>query len=403
VKRIAYLVNQYPAISHTFVRREILALERRGFSVSRFSVRRSKSQLIDPLDQEEEKRTTLILQPAKCLKALLQQMVTKPGATLRAVRVMWGLKQRAGGGILRHFAYLAEAALLSQRLAVEKISHVHAHFGTNPATVAWLAKELGLSSFSFTVHGPEEFDRPERESIPEKIAAADFVVAISSFGKSQLQRWCEFRAWSKIHVVHCGLDEAFLAAATAPVPDVRQLVCIGRLAEQKGHFVLIQAADILRQRSVACRFVLVGDGDFRAGLEREIRKRDLSEYFQFVGWQTESQVRQWLVDSRAMVLPSFAEGLPMVIMEAMALGRPVISTYVAGIPELLKPGQAGWLVPAGDAVAMADAVESLLATPCAELTLMGAAGQERVKARHNIDTEAAKLAAVLEHMPGGNA
>lgn len=399
MKRLAYLVNQYPAISHTFVRREILALERRGYSVARFSVRQSRSELIDPLDQAEQQRTTLILQPAKCVAAFLGMVIGRPSRVARAFAVAWGLKRRAGGGLLRHLAYLLEAAFLVRELERQSIDHIHAHFGTNPATVAWLAKVLGIRSFSFTVHGPEEFDRPERESIPEKIAAADFVVAISSFGKSQLQRWCSFQLWHKIHVVHCGLDQDFLAAPTTHVPDVNQFVCIGRLAEQKGHFVLIQAAERLQRRQVRCRFVLVGDGDFRPGLEREIQSRSLADYFHFAGWQTESQVRQWLVDSRAMVLPSFAEGLPMVIMEAMALGRPVVSTYVAGIPELVQPGQAGWLVPAGDAQALADTIEQVLTTPCPALTQLGAAGQQRVQQRHNIDTEAGKLAHVIELLP----
>ncbi|MCA9171638.1 MAG: glycosyltransferase family 4 protein [Planctomycetales bacterium] len=393
--RLAYLINQYPAISHTFVRREIRALEALGHEVVRFSIRPSRDAIIDPEDQKEAAQTTVVLQTTRCITALAQRAMRHPLRTAAAAITLARLGRRAGGGVVRHLAYLAEAAHLVEAMQAQQVTHLHAHFGTNSATVALLAEKLGGPSFSFTVHGPEEFDRPERESLAEKIGAARFVAAISSFGKSQLQRWCAYSEWSKIRVVHCGLDASFLEQPTSPVPDVPQLVCVGRLAEQKGHFVLLQAARSLAERGVQFQIVCVGDGDFRSRLESYIRKHDLAEYIRLVGWQKEAEVQQWLKQSRAMVLPSFAEGLPVVIMEALAMGRPVISTYVAGIPELIVPGENGWLVPAGDPDALANAVAACLATAPDTLTQMGQAGQRRVRERHNITTEAGKLAEAL--------
>jgi colanic acid/amylovoran biosynthesis glycosyltransferase len=270
--------------------------------------------------------------------------------------------------------------------------HIHAHFGTNPSEIAMLVHVLSGIPYSFTVHGPEEFDRPQFLKLKQKIEQSKFVVAISSFGRSQLQRWVDFAQWPKIKVVHCGLEPSFYQTAAVQTQFSNKLVCVGRLCEQKGQLLLVEAAKRLAEQGIDFELILAGDGELRQPIEALISEYQLSQRIKITGWISSEQVRDYMLDARAMVLPSFAEGLPVVIMEAMSLKRPVISTYIAGIPELVEPQKSGWLVPAGDVDLLADAMKSaLLATPD-RLLEMGEAAFLKVTERHHIDTEAKKLA-----------
>jgi glycosyltransferase involved in cell wall biosynthesis len=272
---------------------------------------------------------------------------------------------------------------------------LHAHFGTNPAAVALLCRVLGGPTYSFTVHGPEEFDHPSELSLGAKIESAAFVVAISDFGRSQLYRWCAPADWPKIHVVRCGVDDAFLRTHPEP-PQGHRLVCVGRLCEQKGQFLLLQAVGRLVQERVPVELILAGDGPLRPSLEGEIDRLGLRNTVRMTGWLTNAQVREEMRQARAVVLPSFAEGLPVVLMEALALGRPVITTYVAGIPELVEHGIHGWLVPAGSLDALTDALRQALQAPRSALKALGTAGAARVAEQHIAGREAGKLATLFQ-------
>jgi glycosyltransferase involved in cell wall biosynthesis len=251
---------------------------------------------------------------------------------------------------------------------------------------------MGGAEYSFTVHGPEEFDKPEFIHLAEKIKYSRFTVAISSFGKSQLSRLVDHEHWGKIKIVHCGLDSTFLDnSGFHKVTNTRQFVCVGRLCEQKGQILLIDAMAKLHKAGVDCHLVLAGDGEMRNVIEQRIKELNLEELVTITGWVTSEEVKQLLLDSRAMVLPSFAEGLPVVIMEAMALHRPVISTYIAGIPELVVNGENGYLVPAGDVNALASAMKVALETSETQTQSMSNAAYQAVKQQHDINTEAAKL------------
>lgn len=394
---VAYLVNQYPKVSHSFIRREILSVEAWGIPVSRFAIRSCASELVDEGDKSELQKTRIILEIGivGLILGLLQVAITRPiqfVSTLKlTIQVGWGSER----GILLHLAYLAEACVLLRWFREVKIAHVHAHFGTNSTTVPMLCNALGGPAYSFTVHGPEEFDKVGAIALAEKIKRAAFVVAVSSFGKSQLYRWCSLEQWSKIHIVHCGVDQTFLPQSPIPVPDCSQLVCIGRLSEQKGHLLLIEAAGLLAADGLSFKIVLVGDGELRPEIETMIARLGLEDKVEITGWLSNAQVQQQILAARAVVLPSFAEGLPVVIMEALALSRPVISTYVAGIPELVEPGVCGWLVPAGSVTALTEAMRTALQVSVDQLQQMGQAGRERVAKHHDVKTEAAKLAALF--------
>lgn len=390
---VAYLVNQYPKVSHSFIRREILSLEAHGIRVERFAIRDCGSELVDELDIAELQKTVVLLKQGALTFALsmLHTALTRPLRFLAAFNLALKVGRRSERGLLLHLVYLVEACVLRQRLAAVDAKHVHVHFGTNSTTVAMLCQALGGPAYSFTVHGPEEFDKVEAIALPEKIRRAKFVIAISSFGKSQLYRWSAIEDWAKIHVVHCGIDQDFQTGFTA-VPEIPQLVCVGRLSAQKGHLLLMEAARLLAQEGRAFKLILVGDGELRSQVEHRIQAYGLADHIEITGWASNADVRNYLIASRAMVLPSFAEGLPVVIMESLALGRPVLTTYIAGIPELVEPGVCGWLIPAGDVQRLAAGMREVLELSPAELNGMGKVGMERVAQNHNVMIEAQKLA-----------
>jgi glycosyltransferase involved in cell wall biosynthesis/GT2 family glycosyltransferase len=399
--RIAYLVNQYPHVSHSFIRREIRAVEELGAEVLRVSIRRPDVKLVDPGDIEEQARTRILLGGglAGLVSACAWTALTHPVRWLRSAALAWRLGRRSGR-LLRAAVYFAEACLLVRWLRRERIEHLHAHFGTNPADVAALARALGGPSFSFTVHGPEEFDRPDAIALGEKIARAAFVVAISSFGRSQLFRWCRAADWPKVRVVRCGVDAAFLDGGPLPPSAEPRLVCVARLAEQKGQLVLVDAAARLAARGIGFQLVLAGDGPMRPQIEAAIAAHGLGDRVRITGWLSNDAVRREMVAARFVVLPSFAEGLPVVLMEALAVGRPVITTYVAGIPELVRAGVNGWLVPAGDPVALAEALAGALSAGPEQLAEMGRAGASAVAAAHDVRVEAKKLLAHFNEATG---
>ncbi len=221
------------------------------------------------------------------------------------------------------------------------------------------------------------------------------MVAISHFTRSQLCRWTATADWPRIHVVRCGLDDVFLGTPGVPVPARPRLVSVGRLAEQKGQLLLVEAAHRLRERVPDFELVIVGDGPLRGELERLIDRYGLADRVRITGFLDNRTVRRELQAARALVLPSFAEGLPVVIMEALALGRPVIATYIAGIPELVEPGRNGWLVPAGAVEPLVEAMAEALTADPQDLDRLGHAGAARAATQHDAAAEAGKLAGLL--------
>ena len=395
--KIAYFINQYPKVSHSFIRREILALERLGFDVQRIALRGWDAEVVDEADRQERDRTRYVLRSGipGLLFAVVRMLITRPLNFFKALALAFSCARRADRSLPYHLIYLAEACRMVPWMNAFGASHVHAHFGTNSTEVVMLARMLGGPSYSFTVHGPEEFDKPEFIKLREKVRDAAFVVAISSYGRSQLYRWIDYDDWHKVKVVHCGLENAFHQVPAVPIPEAPRVVCVGRLCEQKGQLLLVNAISKLRKRGVAIELVLAGDGEMRGEIEACIEELKLQDCVSITGWISSDQVRDHILNARALVLPSFAEGLPVVIMESMALRRPVLTTYVAGIPELVRPGEGGWLFPAGDIDALAAALDEFLAVPHEMLERMGESAHVRVLKNHSIDVEAGKLAQLI--------
>lgn len=391
--RVAYLVNLYPAVSHTFIRREILALERAGVHVERIALRGWEDPLPDTADLQERAATRYALRGGllPLLGAAARRLASSPVRFFGALSLALRLSHRAFRPWPYHLGFLAEASRILPWLRSTGIQHVHVHFGTNAVEVAMLVERLGGPGYSFTVHGPEEFDKPDWHKLRSKVSGARFVVAISSFARSQLYRWAEPRDWNKIEVVRCGLDVKFRDAVPTPPSGAPRLICVGRICEQKGQLLLVEAAAQVLKSGRALELTLAGDGEMRAEVEARIAALGISEHVRITGWISSDRVREELVAARALVLPSFAEGLPVVLMEAMALARPVLTTYVAGIPELVRDGTDGWLFPAGDVQAIVEAIQACLDASPDQLMAMGTSARSRVLERHHVDVEADKL------------
>ncbi|MEA2422457.1 MAG: colanic acid/amylovoran biosynthesis glycosyltransferase, partial [Thermoleophilaceae bacterium] len=354
---LAYLTGIYARASDSFVRGEVRELRALGHTVHTFSIRRpAESELVTGEIRAEHDRTHYVVAagPRTLLGSALRMALRRPlrmaRAAVLAARIGWpGAKGR-----LWPFAYLVEAAYLAERLEELGVQHLHDHIAEGSAAVAMLASELTGIGWSFTVHGPGEFDRAATLALGEKVARARFVAAISDYARAQVLRWARPRDWPRVHVVRCGVDGAFLAGRAGGDPPGRRLVCVGRLDEQKGHPVLLRAAALVAAGGVDFELVLVGDGPLRGELEATVERLGLRDRVRLAGWASGDAVRDLMAGSRALVLASFAEGLPVVIMESLALGRPVIATDVGAVSELVVTGETGWLVAPGSEEALAE-------------------------------------------------
>lgn len=393
--KLAYLMNAYPMTSTTFIRREIEAHERAGFAVDRFAIRPWGAELVDPLDIAEAKRVTYLLGQGthRLMSGFLAELIVNPLGMARALWSTGCLLCKSRSQHWKNFAYLLEAVALKRKAIESGVDHIHTHFSTNSAAVAMLSRRLGGPKYSVTVHGPDELYELKENAVELKLRYADCFVAITNYCRDILNDFSNDRFAGKIHVVHCGLDMRDFANSTE-VPDTQDLICVGRLCEAKSQTLLVQAMATIVKNHPKVRLVLIGDGDTREEIESLIRFHSLDYYVELAGWKSNADVRKALTAARALVLPSLAEGLPIVIMESLALGRPVLSTKIAGIPELVDEN-CGWLVTPGDLGDLIAGLNVLLSVKPEELTEMAKIGRERVLAAHDQDQTAAQLRAVF--------
>ena len=374
-------------------------MERLGWEVTRVAIRGWDQTLVDPADLAERERTHFLLRAGALplAGALLRHALRRPVSLAAAVRLAWCMARRSDRPWPAHVAYLAEAGLLVDRMRERGVTHVHAHFATNPAEVAMLASVLGGVSYSFTAHGSDIMDKPQQVALDITVDRASFVAAVCSFGRNQVYRWIPHELWPRVQVVRCGLESGY--GAESPPIDVHsrpRLVCVGRLSKEKGQLLLLDAARLLRERGEPVPdLVLAGDGPMRSELEALVRRYRLEDVVRFAGWLSASQVEHEIQQARALVVPSLSEGLPVVIMEAMACGRPVIAPYLAGIPELVTEGQTGWLYPASSAGQLAEAMTRCANATTLEMADMGRLARERVWRLHDIDRSAEALESML--------
>jgi glycosyltransferase involved in cell wall biosynthesis len=399
LRTIGYLTSQYARVGDTFIRREVAQLRALGLAVHTYSIRKAdEGEMISDEIRREQERTTYLFEGGirQLVFAGLRTAAVRPRAFLAAaVSACRSVPSEVSGRWMRRVIYLLEAAALAEHVDAQGIEHLHNHIGENSAVVAMLCSILTGVPYSLTIHGPGEFDRPTLLALDQKIERAAFVAAITEFTRSQLYRWANYADWQKIHVVRLGVNAKFLERGPAPIPTAPRLVNIGRIVEQKGQAILVQAAALLRDRGIEFEIEIVGDGPMRGEVERLIGEFGLEDRVRVAGYKNDDGVLESLLAARALVMPSFAEGLPVVFFEAMALGRPVVTTAIAGHPELVEPGKTGWLVPAGAVEPLADAMAEVLRSEPFELERMGRAGAARVAERHDPVASAKHLAALF--------
>ena len=386
--RLAYMTGEYFRVSHTFIRREAAYLRSVGHHVQVISVRRPRDgENLGP-EGEGEKKTAIFLLPASPISLAIAHFAEMARSPRRYFSAM-GLAWRTRVSCVRFVAYFAEAAILARVMRRENLSHLHNHFSSSSCSVAMIAAEMGGFTFSFTVHGPAEFFEASTWGLGEKVKRALFVNCISYFCRSQVMVFAPAEDWAKLRVVHCGVDMSQFEFSEKPAAG-KNLLFVGRLAAAKGLPVLLEAMRELPEATLT----LAGDGPDRGLLERMARELGMESRVRFLGYQTPQQVRELLNFSDLFVMSSFAEGVPVVLMEAMACGLPVVATRIAGIPELVIDGENGLLVTPGDVKVTAEAIARLLAD--AEMRKrMGAAGRKMVEREFNLNLEGAWLNRIL--------
>jgi len=390
--KVGYLLNTYPITSTTFIRREMEALEQMGLEIKRYAVRHWGGTLVDPLDQAEIARTHYLL-TGNLLQLVLSffiVLITNPLGFARGFALWLQVFFNYGHFSVKHFAYFLQATSFYRLTKRDQLDHVHVHFSTNATTVAMIAKVMGGASYSFTAHGPDEFVDPTSASMHLKVKHAAFIAAISNYCCVQLVRFSSYDFWDKIHIIHCGLHVDEFEPDFAFDDENQSLICVGRLCPQKAQLLFPPAIAKLKQAFPKLHVHFIGDGESRQALEESIKAYDIADMVTLHGWKANSEVREMVKQNRALLLPSFAEGLPVVIMESLALGRPVISTYIAGIPELVDEG-CGWMIPAGSIDHIADAIRDCLNTTSTDLATKGREGRLRVEQAHNLKTIAPQL------------
>jgi colanic acid/amylovoran biosynthesis glycosyltransferase len=398
--RLGYLVSRYPAVSHTFILREVLELRKLGFCIETASINRPdrKWSELPRVEQLEAQSTVCIKDEGmlRAMSAMLRLFSRRPRSFFRALLFSMGLGNGSAREIVTSIFYFAEAALLGDWLERRRLKHLHVHFANAASTVAMIAARAYPITFSLTVHGPDEFYEVDRHALRQKMESALFVCCIGSYARSQLMKVSDPSAWPKYRLAPLGVDPAeFRVGPLRRNPPRWEILCVGRLTPAKGQMILLQALKTLlaEGRSFHCRFV--GDGPDRAMLTRFAARELPAETVTFQGSVNADRIHDYLGRADIFVLPSFAEGVPVSLMEAMSMEIPCVSTIVAGIPELIRHGIDGLLVSPSDEIELASAVALLMDDEDLRRSL-GAAGRERVIARYNLQDNVRALAEIMK-------
>lgn len=405
---VAYLVSRYPTLSMIFVLREVLALRRRGFRIDTASINppdRPPDQLTED-ERNEAARTYCI----KCdgaggaLAAHAAGFVRNFAGYWRGVALALRLARLDLRRLGLNLAYFTEALMVGRWMRKKSHTHLHVHLASQAASVGLFTERIFRCGYSLSVHGPDEFADAQGHSLADKIAAARFLVCISSYTRSQLMNLAPYEHWSKMFVVRLGVDGALFAPASpgltadtgsnAEGAKAVEILCVGRLTPAKGQHLLIDAVDRLILSGRKVRLRLVGGGPDEASLRGCAARIASPELVLFEGAVNQDRIRSLYAQADLFCLPSFAEGLPVVLMESMAMGVPCVSTLIAGIPELIRNEVDGLLVPASDLDALTDALARLVDSPELRARL-AASARARVIESYDLERNVAALGDVF--------
>ncbi|MBK8598552.1 MAG: glycosyltransferase [Holophagales bacterium] len=402
--RLAYLVSRYPAISHTFILREVLALRARGFEISVASINdpdRPDAGLT--AEERAEAASTYYVKRhgvPGAFGAFLSALFTRPAGFFRGLASAVRLGGTDPKALAKQLAYFVEALMVGRFVTKKGLSHLHVHFMTPASAVGLLVSKVFPVTFSMTAHGPDELYDVTAYRLREKLEASRFVCTIGRYCRSQLMRLTDPCHWEKYEVTPLGVDlAAFSPRPFREAPDPFEVICVGRLVPAKGQHVLLSAVAglVAGGRRILLRFV--GDGPDRASLEEEAKSRGLGPAVVFEGSVNQDRIRALYGTADVFALASFAEGIPVVLMEAMAMEIPCVTTFITGIPELIRDGVDGLLVAPSDEEALAGALARLMDDPALRRTL-GPAGRRRVAERYELTRNVEVLAKVFQKRLG---
>jgi colanic acid/amylovoran biosynthesis glycosyltransferase len=400
--RLAYLLSQYPTVTHTFLLREIRTLRDSGLDFQIISVRGCDrpDHLLSPEEREERERTYVVLEEGfgSVVWTHLAILIKRPRRYLAGVVYALRLARLDLRKMFWNLMYFGEAVLVGARAQRLGVAHLHSHFAS---TVALFVGRVFPLTFSVTIHGPGEFIDTNGYFLPQKIAQSLFLCAISNYSRSQLMRASEPQYWDKLEVAPLGVDlNVFHPPPHREQRDFFEILSVARLAPVKGHHVMVAAiGELVREGRRSIRLRLVGDGPQRIDLEREIAQQGLGEHIRLEGACSQDRVLAFYEQSHAFVLSSFAEGVPVALMEAMAMELPCIATWVNGIPELIRHGVDGWLIPPSDPAELAAAIRELMDDPGLRRRL-GESARQRVVEKYNLGRNIACLAEIFRRRLG---
>lgn len=400
--QLAYLSSQYPSLSMTFVLREVRQLRALGHQVAVASINPSGRASADLTQEEREEAQQVYCVKshgiAGALTAHACWLLRHPGAWLAG----WRDVLRRSGPDLRalalHTAYLSEGLMIARWMAAKGLRHLHVHQGQQASTVGLYVQTAGRVGFSVTIHGPAEFHDVSRYYLAEKVTRADFMICISQYARSQVMRLGTYEHWAKLLVCPLGVDlQRFAPAAARAERDAAQafeILCVGRLTPAKGQHLLIEAVARLRAAGHAVQARIVGAGDDDASLNALRTRLGVEDCVYLEGGVNQDRIGQFFARADCFCLPSFAEGVPVALMEAMAMEIPCVSTRITGIPELIDDGVDGLLATASDLEGLIDRL-SLLIRDQALCARLGAAARRKVELNYNLHTNVARLASLM--------
>ena len=423
--KAAYIMSRFPKLTETFILYEILALEQQGIPVELYPLLRARNTATHPegasvwaklVERISQPQGTPVMHPEAAplverahylpfvswpiLRAHLHFLRRKPRVYLST---LWTLLRATCGSLnylIGGLGIFPKTVYFAYRMAAEGVTHVHAHFANHPAAAAFIVHRLVGIPYSFTAHGADL--QVDQHMLREKVAEAAFVVTISNYNRDLILSVCGKQSQGKVVVIRCGVDTQLFQ--TRPANNRREsptkpftVLCIGTMYEVKGHTYLIEACRLLQERGMHFICNLVGDGPFRTALTEQVAQAGLVERVRFLGQRTRGEVIKLLQGAEVLVVPSIPtrsgrrEGIPVVLMEAMASGLPVVASGISGIPELVEDGQSGLLVKPRDPQAIADALERLYDDPQLGQRL-GQVGREKVQRAFDLNANAAALA-----------
>jgi glycosyltransferase involved in cell wall biosynthesis len=402
--KIAYITSRFPKLTETFVLYEVVAMDRQGIETTLFPLLATRQKVVHP--EAESMRDRIRFHPfvsPDVLAACWRYAVKRPrafwGSLREVLRGTWGSPNFFLGAL----GIFPKAARMASEMEANGVTHVHAHFANHPTVAALIVHRLTGIPFSFTAHGHDI--HVERRMLREKIAAAAFAVMISEYNRRFVLEECPGTDPAKLHVLHCGADtDLFAPGPRSDVPGTLSLVCVGSFLEVKGHRYLVEACRLLRDRGVAVRCHLVGDGPGKDDIENRIEAAGLEGAFVFHGPLARPSVARLLALADVIVQPSVPtrrgsrEGIPVSLMEGMACGLPAVASRISGIPELVEDGESGYLVPPRDPAALADALERLASNPWLRDRL-GRAARAKVLDDFDLFANAARLSAMIRALP----